>query len=70
MRAVFISQGPFAESVRKRFQEDDSDRTKEWVLPPFQNVELYNLVVRLLGIDRWAAETNGTEGFWDRWTGF
>ena len=64
MRAIFISQGPFAENVRKRLQPC------ECVLPPFQNVELYNLVVKLLGIDEWASETNGTEGFWDRWTTF
>ena len=69
MRAVFISRGPFAESVRERYQEE-RDRADEYVFPPFQNVELYNLVVRLLGIDRWASETNGTEGFWDQWTRF
>lgn len=69
MRAVFISQGPFAKSVRRRFQEENG-RTQEYVLPPFQSVELYNLVVRLLGIDKWASETNGTEGFWDTWTRF
>ena len=69
MRAVFISQGPFAENVRKRLQEG-TDQTHEYVFPPFQNVELYNLIVRLLGIDRWASETNGTKGFWDQWTRF
>jgi hypothetical protein len=69
MRAVFISQGPFAKSVRERFQEE-SDRSQEYVFPAFQSVELYNLVVQLLGIDKWASETNGTEGFWDRWTRF
>ncbi|KAI9570581.1 hypothetical protein HD554DRAFT_353713 [Boletus coccyginus] len=69
MRAVFISQGPFAKGVRRRFQEENG-LTQEHVLPPFQNVELYNLVVRLLGIDKWASETNGTEGFWDPWTRF
>jgi hypothetical protein len=30
----------------------------------FQNVEIYNLVVKLLGIDT-KANTNGTDGFWD-----
>lgn len=33
----------------------------------FQNVEVYGLVVRLLGIRQWAAQTNGTDGFWDAW---
>lgn len=69
MRAVFISEGPFADSVRKQFQKEIG-RTQGCVLPPFQNVELYNLVARLLGIDKWAPETNGTKGFWDRWTRF
>lgn len=33
----------------------------------FRNVEVYGLVVRLLGIRQWAAQTNGTDGFWDAW---
>lgn len=33
----------------------------------FQNVELYNLVLKLLGAEAWAAPTNGTIGFWDRY---
>lgn len=67
MCAVFISHGPFAAHVRKRFH-GETGLDREYVLPPFQNVELYNLVVRLLGIDEWASKTNGTEGFWDQWT--
>ncbi|KIK97779.1 hypothetical protein PAXRUDRAFT_824602 [Paxillus rubicundulus Ve08.2h10] len=66
MRAVFLAQGPFAESARKRLREDHN-WTEEYVLPPFPNVELYNLIVRLLGIAEWASETNGTKGFWDKW---
>jgi hypothetical protein len=33
----------------------------------FENVEVYGLVMRLLGIREWAVQTNGTEGFWDAW---
>ena len=33
----------------------------------FQNVEVYNLVIKLLGIDAYAASNNGTVGFWDRY---
>ncbi|KAH7906182.1 Phosphodiest-domain-containing protein [Hygrophoropsis aurantiaca] len=33
----------------------------------FDNVELYNLVLTLLGIEDWAARTNGTEGFWEKY---
>jgi len=32
----------------------------------FQNVEIYNLVVKLLGIEDKAAATNGTKGFWEQ----
>jgi hypothetical protein len=35
------------------------------VLDGFQNVEIYNLIVTLLGIGDKAAPNNGTEGFWD-----
>ncbi|KAG6331969.1 hypothetical protein ID866_7123 [Astraeus odoratus] len=35
------------------------------VMQGFQNVEIYNLVLRLLGISEFAAPTNGTFGFWD-----
>jgi hypothetical protein len=66
MRAVFLAQGPFAEGAKKRLREDH-DWIGEYVLPPFPNVELHNLVLRLLGIAEWASETNGTKGFWDKW---
>jgi hypothetical protein len=38
------------------------------VLDGFQNTEVYNLVMSLLGVNRkeWAA-TNGTRGFWERY---
>jgi len=32
----------------------------------FENVEIYNLVMKLLGVPQAeAAQTNGTTGFWD-----
>lgn len=36
-----------------------------YVMDPFQNVEIYGLVMKLLGIEKWAAHNNGTKGFWD-----
>ena len=33
----------------------------------FQNVEIYNLMMKLLGIEKHAARTNGTTGFWDNY---
>ncbi|KAH7884302.1 Phosphodiest-domain-containing protein [Phlebopus sp. FC_14] len=84
MRAVFMTQGPFADGVKRHLRRTGGgalDRRSETmgryrdtedecnVLPSFANVELYNLVVRLLGVEHYAAETNGTRGFWDLWDG-
>jgi len=33
----------------------------------FPNVEIYNLVMKLLGTEAWAVKTNGTTGFWDKY---
>ena len=33
----------------------------------FQNVEIYNLIMKLLGIEEQATKTNGTTGFWDKY---
>lgn len=38
-----------------------------YVMDGFANVEVYNLVMRLLGIQDKAAPTNGTRGFWERY---
>lgn len=47
----------------------NSISTDVHVLDGFQNVEVYNLVVTLLGIGDKAAPNNGTDGFWDRYVG-
>lgn len=31
----------------------------------FRNLEVYNLITKILAIDRHAAPNNGTAGFWD-----
>jgi len=38
-----------------------------YVMDTFQNVEIYNLMMKLLGIEKYAASTNGTKGFWDKY---
>lgn len=38
-----------------------------YVMDTFCNVELYNLMMKLIGIETHAARTNGTDGFWDRY---
>lgn len=38
------------------------------IIPGFDNLEIYNLVIRLLGIpESGRAKNNGTEGFWDKY---
>lgn len=36
-----------------------------YVMETFDNVRVYNLMMKLLGIEEYAP-TNGTTGFWDR----
>ncbi|KAI0086990.1 Phosphodiest-domain-containing protein [Irpex rosettiformis] len=38
-----------------------------YVMDTFQNVEIYNLMMKLVGIEAVAAPTNGTSGFWDKY---
>ncbi|KAK1228074.1 hypothetical protein PQX77_008899 [Marasmius sp. AFHP31] len=38
-----------------------------YVMDRFRNVEIYGLVMKLLGIEDHAAKTNGTAGFWDKY---
>ncbi|KAM6494084.1 Phosphodiest domain containing protein [Amanita muscaria] len=75
MHAMFIAHGPFSKVVKDLHQERKRlvTRAKGWhstaedtyIMDRFQNVEIYNLIVKLLGISETAANTNGTRGFWD-----
>ncbi|KAI3616046.1 type i phosphodiesterase nucleotide pyrophosphatase [Moniliophthora roreri] len=38
-----------------------------YVMDRFRNVEIYGLIMKLLGIEEHAAKTNGTAGFWDKY---
>ena len=38
-----------------------------YVMETFENVQVYNLMMKLLGIEEHAASTNGTKGFWDKY---
>ena len=66
MRAMFVADGPFASSVRSR-SAHTLDEGGALVVPGFRNLEVYGLVAKLLGFERWAAPNNGTRGFWDGW---
>lgn len=73
MQAIFVAHGPFSTGAKAIASSDVSRREDVWhsitdeahVMQGFPNVELYNLVMRLLGISKSSASTNGTIGFWD-----
>lgn len=67
MHAIFVAHGPFSQGAKAAVvARGEDDGTGEYVMPGFQNVEIYNLVMRLLGLDATdTATTNGTAGFWD-----
>lgn len=77
MYAMFVAHGPFSSVVKATHHESLlPNKNKGWhstsddvyVMDGFQNVEVYNLVMKLLGVNRsLTAKTNGTEGFWDKY---
>lgn len=77
MHAMFVAHGPFSSVVKVLHQNSKrgllSRPNKGWhstsddtyVMDRFENVQIYNLVTKLLGIK--GAKTNGTTGFWDKY---
>jgi hypothetical protein len=81
MRGIFVAHGPFASSLKSsplarrssssyalsgRAPIDEDPATT--VIPGFVNLEVYELVARLLRIEEEGrAKTNGTDGFWERY---
>ena len=81
MQAMFVAHGPF--SVQAKVQHQRRSRDTElaarandgwhstsddaYIMKTFQNVEIYNLIIKLLGIDAYASHNNGTVGFWDQY---
>jgi len=81
MHAIFVAHGPFTTGAKAQHQRRSSESFGQALDPPnrgwhstsdntyilksFHNVEIYNLVMALLGIEDYAASTNGTTGFWD-----
>lgn len=76
MHAMFVAHGPFSTDVKALHQsgsklEGDSHwhstSSNAYIMERFNNVEIYNLVIKLLGIQQFAALNNGTVGFWDKY---
>jgi hypothetical protein len=79
MQAIFVAHGPFSTGSKAVHQSRSAQLPSRgntgwhsavndtYVMEGFLNVEIYNLVTRLLGIEGWAAANNGTPGFWDKY---
>lgn len=81
MQAIFVAHGPFSISTKAHlYRRSNSIHTHSrsldgwhsisddtYIMSPFPNVEIYNLVIKLLGISSYAARNNGTVGFWDQY---
>ncbi|TFK52494.1 Phosphodiest-domain-containing protein [Heliocybe sulcata] len=83
MNAMFVAHGPFSAVTKVLHQQNSRSLAKRWlgnpnegwhsttddtyVMDGFENVNIYNLVMKLLAIEEFAASTNGTEGFWDKY---
>ncbi|KAI0076312.1 Phosphodiest-domain-containing protein [Panus rudis PR-1116 ss-1] len=68
VKAVHKARSESSILPRRLFQSSKgwhSTSDDTYVMDTFENVEIYNLMMRLLGIERHAAKTNGTKGFWD-----
>ncbi|KAJ7797652.1 alkaline-phosphatase-like protein [Mycena olivaceomarginata] len=78
MHAMFVAHGPFPAVVKVLHQDLARRRlsrpNKGWhstaddtyVMDAFPNVQIYSLVMRLLGVDN-PAPTNGSAAFWDKY---
>jgi hypothetical protein len=74
MQAIFVAHGPFSISTKAHLQRRSrsldgwhSVSDDAYVMSTFPNVEIYNLVIKLLGVSSFAARNNGTVGFWDQY---
>lgn len=72
MHATFVAHGPFSHGAKLTAVDTQSSAWHSvtdgtYIIPGFANVELYNLIMRLLNIEAWAAPSNGTVGFWNKY---
>jgi hypothetical protein len=78
MQAMFVAHGPFTAVTKAMHQAKRRKRSLSWankgwhstsdntyVMDTFANVEIYGLIMKLLGTEQMSARTNGTAGFWD-----
>lgn len=81
MYAVFVAHGPFSTNVKDVHDKRSSSLLRRanhrpgwhsiqdsaYVMNGFENVEVYGLVMKLLGLEDWSARNNATRNFWDKY---
>jgi len=82
MQAMFVAHGPFSHQAKAQVNRHSlvargrgcgagwhtaSPVDDTYIMDTFPNVEVYNLVMKLLGIEKASAPNNGTLGFWDQY---
>ena len=66
-RAKAHNNGRLARDLERPNKGWHSTSDDTYVMETFENVQIYNLMMKLLGIEEHAAPTNGTKGFWDKY---
>ena len=79
MHAMFVAHGPFSTNVKDVHSKREpkmkavmgwitSNREKPgYMIDGFENVQVYGLVMKLLGLESWSANNNATKGYWDKY---
>ncbi|KAF8903106.1 Phosphodiest-domain-containing protein [Gymnopilus junonius] len=81
MHAMFVAHGPFSVQAKVQHQRRSQDAhlaarandgwhstsNDAYIMKTFKNVEIYNLVMKLLDISVYSSQNNGTVGFWDQY---
>ncbi len=64
MHAIFVASGPSFTPLEEKGKQQE--RREGWNMEGFRNVEVHNLISRILGVpEHRRAATNGSWSFWD-----
>ncbi|KAK4684949.1 hypothetical protein P7C73_g5211, partial [Tremellales sp. Uapishka_1] len=66
MQGIFLAQGTFVDKLKAKANIPRAKREDILVLESFANLEIFGLVMKLMGLDKVAPTHNGTVGFWDQ----
>ncbi|WWC68295.1 uncharacterized protein I206_102219 [Kwoniella pini CBS 10737] len=69
MQAIFFAQGPFVNKLKEKGALDIYESHDPPILKNFQNLQIFSLVTKLLGLSDVEPLHNGTIGFWNKYLG-